>query len=481
MPADFEKRDLIKKSENFSAWYTDVILKAELADYAPTRGCMVFRPYGFAIWKNVQKYLGQMIEGAGVEDAYFPLFIPHSFLEKEKEHVKGFSPQLAVVTHGGGKKLSEPLVVRPTSETIIYEMYKKWISSWRDLPLATNQWVNIVRWEKRTYLFLRTLEFLWQEGHTCHATHKEAVEEVMRAIKMYKAFYQDFLAVPGFVGQKSEAEKFPGALNTFSYESLMPDGKALQGCTSHDLGQNFAKVFGIEFNDKNGESKYVWQTSWGFATRAIGSLIMIHGDDSGLVLPPKIAPIQVVIIPISEKSKNNEVLKHSHQVKQELEEIGLSAHLDGRDQYRPGWKFNEWELKGVPLRVEIGEREIKDGLITLARRDTGEKIKIKRKELAGQVQELLEKIQKNLYQKADKFLKQNTHQVGSYQEFKEIMKGEKGFIKAPWCGNPDCEAKIKQETKATVRVLSSASLKTKKKCIYCGKKAANEWLFAQSY
>lgn len=479
----FEKKELIKKSEDFSGWYTDVILKAKLADYAPVRGCMVFRPYGFAIWENIQKNLNSMIEKAGVKNAYFPLFIPYSFLKKEKEHVKGFSPELAVVTHGGGKKLVEPLVVRPTSETIMYAMFARWIKSWRDLPLLTNQWCNVVRWERRTYLFLRTMEFLWQEGHTCHATEEGAKKEALRALKMYQDFDEKTLAIPVLVGEKSESEKFPGAKKTYTVEALMPDGKVLQCGTSHELGQNFSKPFDIKFHNKRGELQYVWQTSWGMSTRIIGALIMIHGDDSGLILPPKIAPIQVAIIPILEKeaAQNKKILAFCSKIKEDLENKGMKVELDARRQYSPGWKFNEWELKGVPLRAEIGKKELKGNYIKVVRRDTGIDSRFKIRDSRFKIQKLLDEVQKNLYKRAEKTLKENTHKVDDYKEFKKAMKEKRGFLWAFWCENPKCEKKIKEETKATTRLLPFGAKKQKGKCIYCGKQAQHLWLFAKSY
>jgi len=481
----FEKKELIKKSEDFSGWYNDVILKSGLADYAPTRGCMVIKPYGFALWENIQKNLDSMIKEAGVKNAYFPLFIPYSFLKREKEHVKGFSPELAIVTHGGGKKLTEPLVVRPTSETVMYEMFARWIKSWRDLPFLVNQWCNIVRWEKRTYLFLRTLEFLWQEGHTCHATKEEAKKEVLRALKMYQELDEKILAIPVLAGKKSQSEKFPGALNTYGVEALMPDGKALQCGTSHELGQNFAKPFGIKFHDKRGKSRHVWQTCWGMSTRIVGAIIMAHGDDQGLILPPKIAPIQTVIIPIFEKlvTQSKKILNFCSKIKEDLENRGIKVELDERRQYSPGWKFNEWELKGVPLRIEIGNEEVSKNYLTVVRRENSEKSKIKNQKSKTQIkiQKLLDEIQDNLYTRAEKLLKENTHKVDDYKEFKKIMKEKKGFLWAFWCGNPKCERKIKEETKATIRLLPLQAKKQKGKCIYCGKKAQNLWLFAQAY
>lgn len=490
MNQQFVKKEIALKTEDFSQWYNDVVLKAELADYSPVKGCMVIRPNGYALWENIQQQLDKMIKSAGVNNAYFPLFIPESFLKKEKEHVKGFSPELAVVTIGGGKKLAEPVVIRPTSETIMYYMFAKWIHSWRDLPLLINQWCNIVRWEKRTYLFLRTSEFLWQEGHTCHATHREAEQEVKRAIEMYVNFYRDYLAIDGYVGKKSEREKFPGAVDTFTYEMLMPDGKVLQGCTAHDLGQNFARPFNVQFQDKDGKMKFVWQTSWGLSSRSIGALIMAHGDNQGLILPPRIAPIQVVIIPIIKQqsalsSSNNELQnkmkKYVYQVEQDLKNKNIRIKTDWRDQMSIGRKFNEWELKGIPLRIEIGEKEIDQQEITLARRDNKAKQKIKINDLVKTVESNLLEIQNNLLIQSRKFLKEHTYQVDKYQEFKQIMNDKRGFISAYWCGNSKCEEKIKKETKASTRCLSADQKNKMGKCIYCGKSTNQRWLFAQSY
>ena len=475
----FEKKHLVKKSENFSQWYVDVILKAGLADYAPVRGCQVIKPYGFAIWENIQNILDAKIKEAGVKNAYFPLFIPEKFLKKEKEHIKGFSPELAVVTIGGGKTLKEKLIVRPTSETVIYQMFSQWIKSWRDLPLMINQWCNVVRWEMRPRLFLRTTEFLWQEGHTVHQTHQEALEEVNRALKIYVDFYRDYLAIDGIFGKKSESEKFPGAKDTYTYEMLMPDGKALQGCTSHDLGQNFAKVFNIKFLDKKGKEKIAWQTCWGLSTRSIGALIMVHGDDNGLIIPPKIAPIQIIIISIFGKKIADKILEEKiKKVKEILKNFKVGVDL--RKEYSIGWKFNEWELKGVPLRIEIGQKEIKEKKVSLVRRDNNERISASFESLAEVVKETLDSIQKNLFLKSAQYLKENTREVFEYKDFVDIMKKEKGFLKAFWCEDAKCEAKIKEETKATTRVLPSLS-KEKGKCIYCGKSAKRKWIFAQAY
>lgn len=475
----FVKKEIAKRSKDFSRWYTDVILKAELADYAPVKGCMVIRPYGYALWENIQKSLGGMIKEAGVENAYFPLFIPHSFLKKEAAHVKGFLPELAVVTIGGGEKLAEPLVVRPTSETVIYAMFSRWIQSYRDLPLKINQWCNIVRWEKRTYLFLRTTEFLWQEGHTCHASHEEAREEALRALKMYEDFYKEYLAIPGFSGKRSDADKFPGAVDTFAFEALMPDGKALQGATSHDLGQNFAHPFEVKFLDEKGRQQYVWQTSWGLSTRVIGGLIMLHGDDQGLVLPPKVAPLQVVIVPI--KANDEKQMEYARKMEKDLKEAGVRVKVDERKEYTPGWKFNEWELRGVPLRIEIGSKEVDGGNVTLVRRDKSLKLKVQSVKLQLKVKNLIEEIQKDLWGKAKHFLEENTHLVDSYEEFEKIMAGKRGFINAFWCGDPECEKKVKKETRASIRLLPQGAKKEAGKCVYCGKKAEYRWLFGQAY
>ena len=487
MAEKFEKKEITKKSKDFSRWYTDVILKAELADYSPVKGCMIIRPHGYALWENIQRALDEMIKAAGIKNAYFPLFIPESFIKKEKEHVEGFSPELAVVTIGGGEELEEKLVVRPTSETIIYSMYAKWIESWRDLPVLINQWCNIVRWEKRTYLFLRTTEFLWQEGHTCHATHEEAKKETMEALNRYAELYQEWLAIPGLIGKKSEAEKFPGAMDTYAYEMLMPDGKVLQGSTSHDLGQNFAKPFKIQYQDKSGKLQYVWQTCWGFSTRSIGALIMTHGDDNGLVLPPKLAPTKVVIIPILGK-KDKEVLAFALQLKQKIEDkkgsefSGAVEVWEGTEKSF-GWRVNEAEIKGIPLAIPIGPREIESGKITLNRRDGGgnsnEEVSLEK--VAEEVERMLGEMQKRILQKAEKFLDDNTRKVDDYSEFKDIMKEKRGFIKAFWCEEPQCEAKIKEETKATSRLLPLDAKEEKGKCLYCGKAAKHRWFFAQAY
>lgn len=486
--AQFGKKELKKKSDNISDWYTDVVQKAELADYGPVKGTMVIRPYGYAIWENVQKIMDAMFKTDGVQNAYFPLFIPYSLMQKEKEHVEGFSPELALVTHAGGEELKEPLAVRPTSETIMYEMYAKWIHSWRDLPMKINQWNNVVRWEKRTYLFLRTSEFLWQEGHCAHATHEESEEMVFRALEWYRQTYEDYYAMPCILGRKSESEKFAGAAATYCVESLMPDGKALQACTSHDLGQNFSKPQNISFQDKEGKSEFVWQNSWGFSTRSIGGLIMVHGDDAGLMLPPKIAPVKIVIVPIVKPEEGKTTHTYVNHIYEWLAtSVGMTdgiarVELDEREGMSIGRKFNDWEVKGVPLRIEIGQKEVGEKTVTVVRRDTGEKQVISTEDgFLGKISDLLQDIQKNLFNKAKKFLDENTHTVDSYDEFKKIMEGKRGFLRAFWCENPECEAKIKEETKTTTRCKPLGAKEEKGKCIYCQKEAKFRWYFAQAY
>lgn len=482
MKQTFEKKELKKKSENLSDWYTDAILKAAIADYAPVKGCMVIRPYGYALWESVQEILNRMMKTAGIENAYFPLFIPHSLLEKEKQHVAGFSPELAIVTVGGGEELKDPLVVRPTSETIMYDMYSKWVHSWRDLPVLINQWNNVVRWEKRTYLFLRTTEFLWQEGHTAHETEKEAMEMVMKSLDWYRQVYEDYFAVPVIMGRKSESEKFAGAKTTLTVEALMPDGKALQGGTSHNLGQNFSKSFDISFQNREGKSDFVWQTSFGFSTRSLGGLFLTHGDDSGLVLPPKIASVQVVIIPIQRGDEGKvELLDYCTEIHDALVGQGVRTRLDGRDSQSVGRKFNEWEVKGVPVRLEIGMKEMSDRTVTMARRDTGEKVVVERKEMIPKIEKLLEDIQNSLYATAHKHLTDNTHDVAEFSQFEEIMKTSRGFIRAFWCEEASCEAAIKEKTKAATRCLPLSAEEEKGVCVHCGKPATHRWLFGQSY
>lgn len=472
----FTKKQLPPKSTSLSDWYNRVVLLAELADYGPAKGTMIFRPYGYALWEKVQEELGREIKQMGAENAYFPLFIPESLIQKEKSHVKGFSPELAVVTIGGGEELEEKLIVRPTSETIMYEAFSRWIQSWRDLPLKINQWNNVVRWEKRTYLFLRTSEFLWQEGHTAHSTEAEAISMMEQAMQAYAKIYQELFALPGYVGRKSESEKFAGAVSTLSYESLMPEGKALQSCTSHNLGQNFSKPFEVSFQNTKGQMEYVWQTSWGFSTRSLGGLIMAHGDDSGLRLPPSIAPIQVVVLPVRAEQAGQ-----AQEIVDQLQEAGVRARLDADDSQSLGSKINKWELKGVPLRIEVGENEIKSGRFKGVRRDNFEAMELAKDKLVIEVRQVLDQIQQALWQQASDFLDQSTHDATDYEQFKDIMKQDKGFIKAWWCEQPECEATIKKETTATVRCLPLDAPEEPGKCVHCSMPAKARWLFAQAY
>ena len=479
----FEKISITKKSKNIPRWYTDVIQKAEIADYGPVRGTMVIRPYGYAMWERVKSEFDKLIKKFGVENAYFPLFIPMSLLKREKEHVEGFSPELAVVTHGGGKKLAEPLAVRPTSETVMYESYSKWISSWRDLPIKINQWNNIVRWEKRTYFFLRTLEFLWQEGHTAHATYDEAEEMVLNALNSYEKIYKELFALPCIVGEKSETEKFAGALHTYSVEILMPDGKILQAATSHNLGQNFSKVFDISFQNEEGKTEFVWQTSWGLSTRSLGGMFLVHGDDNGLVVPPKIAPIKAVVIPILGKN-DEKIIKYSNKVvdllsKHNSKFLGEVKIWDDPEKSY-GWKVNEAELKGIPVFISIGSREMQERTITLTDRLGIHKNKLfKLEDAPMSLDVVLKKLQRSIYDKAKADLAKNIKSVKTYDEFKEIMKSSRSFVKAFWCGDKECERKIKEETKATTRV-KCTDCSQKGKCVYCGK-PGDVWYFGQSY
>lgn len=476
----FDKKQLTKKSEDFSGWYNDVVLKAELADYSPVKGTMVIRPYGYALWEGIQNILGKAIkEDLQTPNAYFPLFIPYSFLEKEKEHIKGFSPELAIVTIGGGEELAEKLVVRPTSETIIYSMFSKWIKSWRDLPFKVNQWCNIVRWEKRTYLFLRTSEFLWQEGHTAHAGALEADQMAKAAVAVYQEFVEKTLAIPVLVGKKSEKEKFAGAKTTYSLEALMPDAKALQSCTSHDLSDHFSRVFNIRYQSQDKKLEYVYQTSWGFSTRNIGALIMVHGDDNGLVMPPKIAPIQVIVVPV--KPDDNTIVFYSREIVDLLKKAGIRVESDLRETLSLGYKFNDWELKGVPVRIEIGSKEVEKKSLTVVRRDNGKKVLLKKNEAVEEISHLLEEIQTDLFLAARSFMAENTYEAENYSEFKDTMAKSRGFIKAFWCENPVCEEKIKQETKATIRVIPFEQPEDIGKCIYCKKSGKVLAYFAQSY
>ncbi len=468
-------KDIADIETDFPQWYTDVVLKTKLVDYGPVKGTMVIRPYGYAIWENIQRELDKRFRATGHQNAYFPMLIPESYLKKEAEHVEGFAPEVAVVTHAGGEKLAEPLVIRPTSETIIGEMYSKWLQSYRDLPILINQWANVVRWEKTTRPFLRTSEFLWQEGHTVHATEEEAMEETMKMLGVYKEFAETCLAIPVFTGRKTEKEKFAGAVATFGMEAMMHDGKSLQAGTSHYLGQNFAKAFDIQFLDKDGTHKYGYTTSWGVSTRLIGALIMAHGDQRGLVLPPVVAPVQAILIPIAAKKEG--VLEAVAALRERLAAADIRVDSDVSDN-SPGWKFNEWEMKGVPLRIELGPRDIEAGKMVLVRRDTHEKIEADLCNAETVVKELLAKIQKNLYELA----KQNKERrVVTATNMDEILAGvENGnFVKAGWCGCRECEDKIKEKTAASSRVIAEGE--TAETCACCGKKAEKVVYFARAY
>jgi prolyl-tRNA synthetase len=469
------------RSENYSEWYNQVIQRAEMADYAPVRGCMVVRPYGWALWENIQQALDKRFKATGHQNAAFPLFIPMSFLEKEKEHVEGFAPELAVVTIGGGEKLEEPLVVRPTSETVIGYMYSKWIKSYRDLPVLINQWGNVVRWELRTRLFLRTLEFYWQEGHTAHATEKEAEEETRRMLEVYTDFAVNEGAVPVISGMKSVTEKFAGAARSYTIEAMMGDTKALQSGTSHNLGQNFAKAFDIQFLDQNNEQQFCWTTSWGLSTRFIGAIIMTHGDDQGLVLPPRLAPIQVVIVPIYKNDEErSKVMPVVEKVKSMLSDLRIK--VDDRTEVTPGFKFNDWEMRGVPLRLEIGPKDVEKGSVALARRDSpgrdGKRF-VSQEGLTGVVGDLLVEIQAAMLEKATRFRDANIHEPKDYDDLKTIV--QNGWAFAHWCGKVECEAKVKEDTKATTRCIPLDQGLTKGKCIVCGEDAEQKVYFAKSY
>ncbi len=472
--------EITPRSQDFSKWYLDVVRKAELADYSPVKGCMVIRPYGYAIWELIQQALDRRIKATGHVNAYFPLFIPESLLTKEAEHVEGFAPQVAYVTHGGGEELEEKLVVRPTSEAIIGTMYAKWIQSWRDLPVLINQWANVVRWEKVTRPFLRTTEFLWQEGHTAHETEQEAEEETLKILELYKEMVETELAMPVVTGRKSESEKFAGAVRTYSIEALMGDGRALQAGTSHNLGQNFAKAFDITFQARDKSVQHVWGTSWGVSTRLIGAAIMVHGDDSGLVLPPRVAPYQVVVVPIGRDNWRETVLPRAKEIQDTLVAAGFRVTLDERDE-RPGWKFSEWEMRGVPLRIEIGPKDIEKSQVLTARRDTREKAGVPIDGLAARVRDILDDIQRNLLDRALRFRDEHTQRVESYDAFKQVLEGRPGFVIAPWCGSADCEAQIKTDTQATIRNMPVAAAVPSGACVRCDRPAQVEAWFAKAY
>lgn len=465
--------------EDFSQWYTDVVLKAELADYTDVKGCMAIRPYGYAIWENIQKAYDKRFKETGHKNVYMPLFIPESLLNKEKDHVEGFAPEVAWVTHGGNEELAEKLCVRPTSETLFCTMFAKWLKSWRDLPMLYNQWCSVVRWEKTTRPFLRSSEFLWQEGHTIHATEDEAREETIRMLNIYTEVVEELLAIPAIKGRKTEKEKFAGGLETYTFECMMHDGKALQSGTSHFFGQNFTKAFDVKFADSDGQLKYPWQTSWGASTRLIGGLIMVHGDNRGLVLPPRIAPIQAVIVPIAQHKEG--VLEKANELANRLKDVYISVELDDRDIYSVGHKFNEWEMKGVPVRIEIGPKDLENNQVVLVRRDTGEKISISIDGIENEIVNILDNIQKSLYERALKSREEKTRMVKDMDEFEKILELKPGFIKAMWCEDIKCEDVIKERTGATSRCIPFEQEKVADKCVCCGGKAEKMVIWAKAY
>ncbi len=489
-------KNLTKRSEDYSKWYNELVVKADLAENSGVRGCMVIKPYGYAIWEKMQAELDRMFKETGHQNAYFPLFIPKSYFSKEASHVDGFAKECAVVTHyrlknaedGSGivvdedAKLEEELIVRPTSETIIWDTYRKWVQSYRDLPILVNQWANVVRWEMRTRLFLRTAEFLWQEGHTAHATKKEALAEAELMQNVYADFAENFMAMPVIKGTKTESERFAGALETYAIEALMQDGKALQAGTSHFLGQNFAKAFDVKFTSKEGKLEYVWATSWGVSTRLMGALVMTHSDDQGLVLPPNLAPIQVVIVPIYRGEEQLEIIaEKAKEIMDDLKAKGISVKFDDRDTYKPGWKFAEYELKGVPLRIAMGPRDIENGTVELARRDTLTKEVVKQEGLSDSIDNLLEEIQKSLFVKAKAYRETHITKVDNFEEFKEVLENKGGFISAHWDGTSETEQRIKELTKATIRCIPNDAEIEEGKCVFTGKPSHKRVLFAKAY
>jgi len=474
-------KNLTARSEDYSRWYNDLVQQAELADYAPVKGCMVIRPHGYALWENIQRGLDGMFKETGHSNAYFPLFIPESFMKKEADHVEGFAPECAVVTHGGGKKLEEPLYIRPTSETIIYHMYSKWIQSYRDLPLLLNQWANVVRWEMRTRLFLRTTEFLWQEGHTAHATDAQAEEETLQMLDVYYRFARDFMAIDPIRGLKTDSEKFAGAVRTYCIEAMMQDHRALQAGTSHNLGQNFAKAFDVKYQSEGGQMEYVWNTSWGVSTRLVGALIMAHSDDNGLVAPPRLAPVQVVVIPIARKDdERTQVLQVVDQLEASLKDL-VRLRVDRRFEVSPGWKFNEWELKGACLRLELGPRDVAAGQVTAVSRLDRSKENIPLDKVADRVPEMLDELQATLLENYRKMQSDHTHEVDDYGRFNEILDGDGGFLLSHWCGGAECEAKVKAETKATIRCIPLDAPEESGTCVSCKGPSSRRVIFARAY
>lgn len=489
-------KDFTKREEDYSKWYNELVVRADLAEHSAVRGCMVIKPYGFAIWEKMQAALDKMFKDTGHSNAYFPLFIPKSYMNKEAAHIEGFAKECAIVTHyrlkndESGKglvvdpeaKLEEELIIRPTSETIIWNTYRNWIQSYRDLPLLINQWANVVRWEMRTRLFLRTAEFLWQEGHTAHATKAEAIEETERMLDVYTDFAENWMAMPVLKGLKSESERFAGAEETYCIEALMQDGKALQAGTSHFLGQNFAKAFDVKFADQSGKMDYVWATSWGVSTRLMGALVMAHGDDNGLVIPPKLAPIQVVIVPIyKNEEQQNLIAEVAEKIMNDLKNKGFSVKFDNRDTHKPGWKFAEYEFKGVPVRLALGPRDLENGTVEVVRRDTLEKEILQQKDLPNKVDHLLENIQRNLYQKALDFRDNNTRVANTYDELKDILDKKGGFVMAHWDGTAETEDRIKEETKATIRCIPMDGKAGAGKCVVTGKPSEKRVIFAKAY
>ena len=473
---------LPKQSEDFPAWYVEVVKQAGMAEHSLVKGAMVIKPHGYAIWESIQRALDDRFKAMGHENLYFPLLFPESLLEKEADHVEGFAPQVAVVTHGGGEKLEEPLVIRPTSEAVIWSTYSKWVQSYRDLPLLYNQWCNVLRWEMRTRLFLRTSEFLWQEGHTVHATSEEAVEEAKRMLEVYREVAEDELAIPVLAGRKSASERFPGADDTYTIEALMRDGKALQSGTSHFLGQNFARAYDVKFLNAEGEQEYGWGTSWGLSTRMVGGVIMTHGDDRGLRLPSSVAPVQVVIVPIYKTDdEQSSVLGVAHKLRDDIAGTGLRVKVDDRDQHRPGFKFSEWELKGVPLRIEIGPKDVAAEQVVVADRISGDKSTAPLTAVAGRMAELLERSQKALYSDALRFREESTHEAADYDTLSEGIEAEGGFWVGPWCGDLACEEKVTAETKATIRVLPLDKEDPGGACLVCGKPGTERATWARSY
>lgn len=474
-------KEITPQSEDFSRWYLDVIKKADLMDYAPVRGCIVFKPDGYEIWELIQRELDARFKATGHRNAYFPIFIPESFFQREKEHVEGFNPELPWVTEAGGEPLEERLAIRPTSETMIGHMYSRWIQSYRDLPVLINQWANVVRWEKRTQPFLRTSEFLWQEGHTAHETEEEARRETMQMLEVYRDFVEDFLAIPVIAGQKTPSEKFAGAVDTYSIEAMMKDGRAVQAGTSHYMGQNFARAFEIQYLDRENKLQYVHTTSWGVSTRLIGALIMVHGDDRGLQLPPKVAPTQVIMIPIGPAAARERVVARSEELYRELKQAGLRVRMDDRADLSPGWKFNEYEMRGVPVRIELGPRDLEKGQAVLVSRTSGEKRIVPQESLVAETVKMLEEIQREMFQNAKRFMDDHFGSVETLDELKAGMEAKRGFYLAGWCGSAACEHQVKEESGATSRNIPFEVREHKSACLVCGEKAKHTVVFARAY